>query len=152
MLLLTRSLQMVVAALFQRGGVSFPSWDGHLMDLHLSRESCWLLEKRYLYTDIVPSTLPRKTASGQLHVSPRSWRIWRLLRGPGSQESMQSVQRDAGKWFPPTCLPLLAVALLGLFIVLSQPALGSEMLIVEASKARAVAKTALQSSSWRFLF
>lgn len=60
---------------------------------------------------------------------------------------MQSVQRDAGKWFPPTCLPLLAVALLGLFIVLSQPALGSEMLIVEASKARAVAKTALQSSS-----
>lgn len=59
---------------------------------------------------------------------------------------MQSVQKDAGQWFPPRC-PLLAVAVFGLFIVLSQLALGSEMVIVKASKARAVAKTALQSGS-----
>lgn len=35
------------------------------MVLPLPRESCWHVGK-YLYTDILPGTLPRNTASGQL--------------------------------------------------------------------------------------
>lgn len=61
---------------------------------------------------------------------------------------MQSIQRDKAWWFPPRCSPLLAVVLLGLLIVLSQPASCSEMLIVKVYEARAVAKTALQIVSF----
>lgn len=53
---------MVVAGLFKMG-VSFQRWDGHLMMLCLSRDSCWLLEQKYLlYTDIVPDTPSKKNS------------------------------------------------------------------------------------------
>lgn len=153
MLLLSRSLQMVVAALFQsRGGggvLSKVAWppngasppQGKLLALE---------EEPFLHHCL--GTLPRKTASGQLCAPPTSRRPWRFLRSAGSQESMQSIQGETGWWFPPRCSSLLAVLLLGLFTVLSQLASGSEMLVVKSSESRAVAKTALQSGSWSFLF
>lgn len=53
----------MVAAGLSKKGVPFQRWDGHLIVLCLSRDSCWLLEQKYLLnTDIVPGTLSKKNS------------------------------------------------------------------------------------------
>lgn len=143
---------MVVAA-YIRGGVSFPRQNGHIMVLPLPRESCWLLEKRYLYTDISPRYSAKKNSL-------------RALPCPCFSHVMKNLEISEGRWIT----GVNAVHSEGHRVMVSQmstpagsdspwavhcasqPASGSEILIAKVSKARAVARTALQNGRGRFHF
>lgn len=85
----------MVAAGLSKKGVPFQRWDGHLIVLCLSRDSCWLLEQKYLLnTDIVPGTLSKKNSLRVATWFSHVMKKLGFLMGAQSQESTQPAQRD----------------------------------------------------------